>query len=454
LQTESLERRFATLVESAKYDVSCASSGSSRKNKAGGIGNTESFGICHSWAEDGRCISLLKLLQTNKCAYECAYCVNRASNDIPRASLTPEEVAQITINFYKRNYIEGLFLSSAVHRTPDYSTEMMIRTIELLRKRHCFNGYIHVKGIPGADAALIRRLGFLADRISFNIELPSAKSLALLAPQKNKQSLVGAMRHVAGEISNMNGLARLAGGSALRSPQRSPSTASSKFIPAGQSTQMIIGASEDSDRTIITLSESLYRRLAMRRVYYSAYIPVGEQSLLPVVAPPLLREHRLYQADWLLRFYGFQAHELLSEANPNFDLRLDPKAFWAISNLHLFPLDVNRAALEQLLRVPGIGVNSAQRIFASRKFAQLDFADLKRIGVVMKRARFFITCKGKFFDSRDGDYRRLPQRLLMLEAGGNPYEEALQLPLFANEGAASYAAVVPNEESFIPLIVQ
>lgn len=433
LREQTLEERFSILVDSAKYDVSCASSGSERANKTGSLGNTRAFGICHSWATDGRCISLLKLLQTNKCAYECAYCVNRVTNDIPRASLSPEEIADITMNFYRRNYIEGLFLSSAVQRSPDYSTEMMIKTVELLRKTHRFNGYIHVKGIPGADERLVRRLCFLADRISFNIELPSANSLAMLAPQKNKQGLVGAMRRVAGEIDDERRF-RGRGGRSF------------SFVPAGQSTQMIIGASPDSDRTIISLSEALYRRVSLRRVYYSAYIPVGEKSLLPVSAPPLLREHRLYQADWLLRFYGFSADELLSEKNPNFDLRLDPKAFWALNNLHLFPVDINRASLSQLLRVPGIGLTSAQRIVASRKCTTLDFPDLKRIGVVMKRARFFITCKGRFLAAGDGDYRIVARRMLALEAVAEIRDSAHQLPLFAEE-------TLKKEDSFIPLLV-
>lgn len=450
---DSLENRFSILVDSAKYDVSCASSGSSRANKAGSLGNARSFGICHSWAEDGRCISLLKLLQTNRCIYECAYCINRATSDIARASLSPEEIADLTMNFYRRNYIEGLFLSSAVHRSPDYSTEQMIRTLELLRVKNRFNGYIHVKGIPGADGRLVRKLCTLADRMSFNIELPSAGSLAKLAPQKNKHMLVGAMRELAGELDERRKPRRLSNISSRASSFSLPSSYSSiekssrtsMFLPAGQSTQMIVGASADTDKTIITLSEALYRRVAMRRVYYSAYIPVGDKRILPETAPPLAREHRLYQADWLIRFYGFSAGELLSDENPNFDLRFDPKSFWALNNLQYFPVDINHAPIDTLLRVPGIGPTSAQRIVAARKFTKLDFDDLKRIGVVLKRAGYFIVCKGKFFSEKDPDPRLIEQRLLENENHRPKDDHGEQLTLF---GPDDYAV----SESFLPLI--
>ncbi|WP_040948491.1 putative DNA modification/repair radical SAM protein [Gorillibacterium massiliense] len=376
--------KLTILTDSAKYDVACTSSGSERKSAPGSVGSTVSMGICHSFAADGRCISLLKVLMTNNCIYDCKYCVNRKSNDTRRAAFTPRELAELTMHFYRRNYIEGLFLSSGILRNPDYTMERMIQALELLRDEYKFGGYIHVKAIPGADDALITRLGHLADRMSVNIELPSQESLTLLAPDKTKESILrpmGLMREKIRETSTELAVSRHA----------------PKFAPAGQSTQLIIGATPDTDFRILKLTEGLYQKYKLKRVFYSAYTPVMEHSLLPAKdsKPPLLREHRLYQADWLLRFYGFQAQELLDENHQNFDPLLDPKCNWALHHMELFPVEVNRAPYEMLLRVPGIGVRSAQRILKARKTGSLDFTGLKKLGVVLKRAQYFITCRDK-----------------------------------------------------------
>jgi putative DNA modification/repair radical SAM protein len=342
------------------------------------------MGICHSFAADGRCISLLKVLMTNACVYDCAYCINRKSNPVRRAAFTPEEIADLTMQFYRRNYIEGLFLSSGIMRNPDYTTEQLIAALELLRNVYHFNGYIHVKAIPGADDALLSRLGLLADRMSVNIELPSQESLGILAPDKSKISILKPMGLIKDRITENS--------SDIVKYNHAP-----RFAPAGQSTQMIVGASPDTDYQILNLTEGLYRKYALKRVFFSAYTPVIEDSLLPSLdtKPPLLREHRLYQADWLLRFYGFQASELLDEAVPNFNPLLDPKCSWAVNHREQFPVEINRAPYEMLLRVPGIGVRSAQRIVKARRAGTLDFQALKKLGVVLKRAQFFITCKGR-----------------------------------------------------------
>ncbi|WP_342424769.1 putative DNA modification/repair radical SAM protein [Paenibacillus sp. FSL E2-0178] len=376
--------KLEILTASAKYDVACTSSGSDRKGQAGSLGNTTAMGICHSFAADGRCISLLKVLMTNACVYDCAYCVNRKSNPVRRAAFTPEEIADLTMQFYRRNYIEGLFLSSGIMRNPDYTTEQLIAALELLRNVYHFNGYIHVKAIPGADDALLSRLGLLADRMSVNIELPSQESLGVLAPDKSKISILKPMGLIKDRIKENR--------SDIVKYNHAP-----RFAPAGQSTQMIVGASPDTDYQILNLTEGLYRKYALKRVFFSAYTPVIEDSLLPSLdtKPPLLREHRLYQADWLLRFYGFQASELLDEAVPNFNPLLDPKCSWAVNHREQFPVEINRAPYEMLLRVPGIGVRSAQRIVKARRAGTLDFQALKKLGVVLKRAQFFITCKGK-----------------------------------------------------------
>lgn len=372
------ETRLKILTESAKYDVSCSSSGSARKN-AGGIGNAAVGGICHSFTEDGRCISLLKILMSNDCAYDCLYCVNRRSNDVPRATASPEELCELIINFYKRNYIEGLFLSSAVIKNPNYTMEMLYRTVKLLREKFCFNGYIHLKGIPGADESLILEAGKIVDRMSFNLELPSEKSLKLLAPQKNKETIITPMKKLKDKKLIVGGDKR------------------SKFLPAGQTTQMIVGASNESDGQIVKLTEALYKKFSLKRVYYSSYIPMNKDvSLLPVTSTGLMREHRLYQADWLIRFYGFSSNEIADE-NENLDMEVDPKCSWAIKHPEFFPIEINTAPLEVLIRVPGIGLKSAYKIIASRRWGKITYENLAKMRVVMKRAKYFITVGGKFF---------------------------------------------------------
>lgn len=380
-----VQKKLEILSQAAKYDVSCSSSGSSRKNTKGGLGDGHKSGICHSWSSDGRCISLLKILQTNQCIYNCAYCVNRASNDIPRTTFTPLEIADITINFYRRNYIEGLFLSSAISKNPDHTMEQMLQTVRILRTEHKFNGYIHFKAIPGSDSSLISEAGKYVDRMSVNIELPSHEGLKLLAPQKEKEAILKPMGFISSKITESTEEKKIFKKSQL-------------FVPAGQSTQLIVGATPDSDFKILKLSEGLYKRYSLKRVYYSAYVPVTFHPALPAVAkPPLLREHRLYQADWLLRFYRFSAHELLNDLQPNFSMDLDPKSDWALRNLHLFPVEINRADYETLLRIPGIGVQTARRILSARRVCSLTFENLKKLGIVLKRARYFITCKGKYY---------------------------------------------------------
>ncbi len=376
--------KLKILTDAAKYDVACTSSGVNKKSAVGGIGSASASGICHSFSGDGRCISLLKVLMTNLCAYDCKYCVNRKSNDTPRASFTPRELAELTINFYRRNYIEGLFLSSGVLRNPDYTTEQMIEALRILREEYRFFGYIHAKAIPGTDSSLIARLGMLTDRMSINIELPSQSSLQLLAPDKSKHSILAPMKYIQNRIQENS--------TDIIKYRHAP-----KFVPAGQSTQMIIGATPDTDFQILNLTESLYKNYKLKRVFFSAYMPVAENTLLPTLdsAPPLWREHRLYQADWLLRFYGFTANELLDQQHQSFNPFLDPKCNWALHHMDFFPMNVNRSPYSDLLRVPGIGVNSAKRIVIARRSATLQFNDLKKLGVVLKRAQYFITCGGK-----------------------------------------------------------
>lgn len=415
-----LMEKLKILADSAKYDVSCVYSGSSRKNTPGGIGSSFNAGICHSFSNDGRCISLLKILMSNCCIYDCAYCVNRASNDIPRSTFTPDEVVELTINFYRRNYIEGLFLSSAVVISPDRTMELITKIVKTLRETYKFNGYIHIKAIPGADSALIEKAGGYVDRMSVNIELPTSQGLRLLAPQKNKESILTPMEFINSKITE-------------NKYDRSRYRNASQFVPAGQSTQMIVGATPDHDREILRLSEALYKRFSLRRVFYSAYVPVSRHPALPqLVKPPLLREHRLYQADWLLRFYGFKADELLDEVHRDFDMQLDPKCDWAMRNMQYFPVEVNKADYSVLLRVPGIGVRSAQRIINARRVQSLDFAGIKKVGVVLKRARYFITCKGKYIDSLEMNENFIRQNLLadrnMLPALDNGYKQLSFLP--------------------------
>ena len=377
-------QKLEILTDAAKYDVSCSSSGVERRGDGTGIGNAAAGGICHSLSSDGRCISLLKILFTNECIYDCKYCINRKSNDVPRASFTPDEICELTVQFYRRNYIEGLFLSSGILYSPTYTMELIYEAIYKLRTLYRFQGYIHVKAIPGADPEIIRRLGLLADRMSVNLELPTAEGLQRLAPNKHRKNILAPMRMIQqGITQNKNELMVY--------------RHASSFVPAGQSTQMIVGATPESDYQIMMVAENLYKRFDLKRVYYSAFVSVNEDKDLPALpgGPPLLREHRLYQADWLLRFYGFEAKELLSEDKPNFNILLDPKADWALRHLEQFPVEINRADYQTILRVPGIGVKSAQRIVRARKNGSLSFEDLKKIGVTLKRALYFITCNGR-----------------------------------------------------------
>lgn len=413
--------KLTILTDAAKYDASCTSSGVIRGSRPGMIGNTSSSiaGCCHSFSADGRCISLLKVLMTNYCVYDCKYCINRRSNDTRRTAFTPRELAELTIQFYRRNYIEGLFLSSGVLRDPDYTTLRMIETLRLLRREFAFNGYIHAKAIPGTSPELVQQLGYLADRLSVNIELPSQKGLAALAPDKSKAAILAPMRLIEAQgRQNKEELVKY---------RHAPA-----FAPAGQSTQLIVGATEDSDRHILHLTESLYDRYRLKRVFYSAYVPVVENPLLPDLhtKPPLLREHRLYQADWLLRFYGFRADELLDDQHPNFDPMLDPKCYWAITHPEQFPVEIMTADLGRLLRVPGIGPTGARRILSARRTGLLHFDDLKKMGIVLKRAQFFILCGGRMREGLHFTADTLAFQLQAVERGSLPASAAQQLSLF------------------------
>ncbi len=379
-----LYQKLNILTDAAKYDVACISSGVDRRGSGQGMGNCMAAGICHSFSADGRCIALLKILFTNECVFDCKYCINRSSNDVERASFTPDEVCRLTMEFYRRNYIEGLFLSSGILKNPAYTMELLYQTLYKLRNECHFEGYIHVKAIPGAPQELIEKTGFLADRMSINLELPTAEGLRRLAPHKTRKKILAPMRQVQ--------LTRQANKNELTVFRNAP-----QFVPAGQSTQMIIGATPENDYQILSVAESLYRKFELKRVFYSAFVQVNQDTMLPSLpgGPPLLREHRLYQADWLLRFYGFRAEELLSETHPNFNVFLDPKCDWALSHLEQFPVEINSADYYTLLRVPGIGPKSAQRILKARRIGGLDFTDLKKVGVVLKRAVYFITCGGR-----------------------------------------------------------
>ena len=383
--SKSIEEKLRILSDAAKYDVSCSSSGSSRKNTNNGLGNAAINGICHSWSADGRCISLLKILMTNYCIYDCKYCINRKDNDIERAILTPDEIVKLTINFYRRNYIEGLFLSSGIIKSADYTMELMIAVAKKLRLEEKFNGYIHMKVIPGASRQLINEIGLYVDRVSVNIEFAENTALKLLAPDKKPT-----------DISTSMGLIRKNVLENIEDKKFFKSTPS--FIPAGQTTQMIIGASGESDYSILTRSENLYKNFDLKRVYYSGYVPVNKSGILVSVdqAVPMIREHRLYQADWLLRFYNFRADEILNEKDPFVDPFLDPKTNWAIKNSHFFPIEINKASYKELLRVPGIGVTSAKRIVMTRKYSTIRYEHLKKLGIVIKRAKYFITVNGEF----------------------------------------------------------
>ena len=402
----NLEEKLKILADSAKYDASCSSSGSTRKN-AGGIGNAAYSGICHSFASDGRCISLLKILLTNCCIFDCKYCINRKSNNIKRAIFTPEEICTITMNFYRRNYIEGLFLSSGIIKNPDYTMELLIKTIKMLRYKYHFHGYIHCKAIPGSSEHLLKELGGLVDRLSANIELPTENGLKLLAPNKEENKVTKIMSYV-------------------------KTNRSKTYVPAGQSTQMIIGATKETDLDIMNKSERLYQSYDLKRVFYSAYIPVNKDKLLPsLTTPPQVRENRLYQADWLLRFYGFKTSDLLDEENPNFNILIDPKANWALRHLDEFPKEINHASYYDLLKVPGIGIKSAKRIIACRKNFKITFEDLKKMGVVIKRAKYFITCNHKYFINSAYFNKSFIEANLVLEDNIKEEPKKEQLSLFS-----------------------
>lgn len=403
-QNISLMEKLTILSDAAKYDVACTSSGVDRSGNGIGLGNSISCGICHTFSADGRCVSLLKILFTNECIFNCSYCQNNCNSDVRRAAFTPEEVCELTMEFYRRNYIEGLFLSSGIMVSPNYTMELLYQTLYKLRTVHHFNGYIHVKAIPGADPLLIEKTGFLADRMSINLELPTADSLKKLAPCKSRNTILKPMRMVQNGITeNKNEVALY---------RHAP-----KFVPAGQSTQMIIGATPENDYQIVSIAENLYQKFDLKRVFYSAFVNVTHNSNLPALpgGPPLLREHRLYQADWLIRFYGFKAAELLSKRQPNFNLLLDPKCDWAVRHLEAFPVEVMTADYYQLLRVPGLGVNSARRICRARRYGGLRFEDLKKMGVVLKRAMYFITCQGRVYMPFRMDERFITTNLLGLK---------------------------------------
>lgn len=400
-----IKEKLKILSDSAKYDASCSSSGSNRKNESG-MGNAHISGICHSFSSDGRCISLLKILMTNCCIFDCKYCINRRTNNVKRAIFTPEEICSITINFYRRNYIEGLFLSSGIIKSPDYTMELLIETITLLRKKYKFGGYIHAKAIPGASEYLVKRLGLLVDRLSANIELPTESGLKLLAPNKSSDKVTKIMNYVSNNKSR-------------------------KFVPAGQSTQMIIGATRETDLDIMNKSESMYNNFKLKRVYYSAYVSVNKDNLLPTLStPPLRRENRLYQADWLLRYYGFKVNDLLSKDNPNFNILVDPKANWALNHLDEFPKEINTCSYYDLLKIPGIGVTSAKRIIKSRRQFSINFNDLKKMGCVLKRAQYFITCNNKFFIDSSLFKKSFIESNLVLEDKSKITRNINQLSLF------------------------
>ena len=380
---ERIKEKLAILADAAKYDVSCSSSGSNRKGAKGDLGNTSAFGICHSFTEDGRCISLLKILLTNHCIYDCVYCVSRRSNDIKRAAFTVEEIVDLTINFYRRNYIEGLFLSSGVFKDPNTTMERLVRVAKKLRLEERFNGYIHLKTIPGASDELIREAGLYADRLSINLEIPTKEGLKLLAPEKDHKQMLTNVEFVKNEL-------------AINTIEKQKYKHAPKFAPAGQTTQMIIGATNETDQKIIHVADYMYQKLSLKRVYYSGYVPVLQDSRLPSLQSqvPVVRENRLYQADWLMRYYGFAPNEIVDERQPFLDLEIDPKLAWALRNSHLFPIDINQAPREMLLRIPGVGVRSVQKILMARKFQTLSYYDLKKMGVTLSRAKYFITCNG------------------------------------------------------------
>lgn len=456
---DSLKEKLTILSDAAKYDVACTSSGVSRGGKEGFLGNSVAAGVCHAFSADGRCISLLKILMTNHCIYDCKYCKNRVSNDVERALFTPEEICTLTIEFYKRNYIEGLFLSSGVYRNPDYTMEKICETLRLLRTKYKFNGYIHVKAIPGASEELLYSAGLLADRISINMELPTEQSLSKLAPNKTMKNIIEPMNRISGTIAGhrvaigksarmercginkhlVNSIfgpeaGRIEGSSDqpfLYPAERNDALLRRPFAPAGQSTQMIIGASNETDLELIRTTQALYQSFDLKRVFYSAYIPINDDDILPGkdTPVPLLREHRLYQADWLLRYYGFGAEEILTKDNPFLDYRVDPKCFWALNHLDVFPVEINRAPVEMLLRVPGIGPTSVKRIISARRYGNVNFEMLKRMHVVLKRAQYFITCNGKMLNRTP-----IEQRFIMGQLTDLEHREVYQIEDSLNTG--------------------
>ena len=407
--------KLTILSDAAKYDASCSSSGSKRANHNKGLGNSDGMGICHSYTEDGRCVSLLKILFTNHCIYDCAYCVSRRSNDVRRVAFTVEEVVDLTINFYRRNYIEGLFLSSGIFKSADYTMERLVRVAKTLRQQHSFNGYIHLKAIPGASPELLHEAGLYSDRLSVNIEIPSETSLKKVAPEKNYPDIITPMNYLSDEKDRYQDDKK----HLIKTPL---------FLPAGQSTQLIVGASPESDLQILHLADGLYKQQRLKRVYYSGYVPIATDNRVPLLkAPPLVRENRVYQADWLLRFYRFSVDEIVSEAHPNLDLEVDPKVSYALRNPEKFPVDINKADYEMILRVPGIGVKSAMKIVKSRVHQRLNLDHLQRMGVALKRARFFITCPGSQHQHKDYEASRLRQMILSSESAAR---QSPQLSLF------------------------
>ncbi len=418
---EEILEKLKTLAESAKYDVSCSSSGTTRKNTPGGIGSTAGWGICHSFTEDGRCVSLLKIMLTNYCIYDCAYCINRRTNDIRRATFSVEELVELTIEFYRRNYIEGLFLSSGVINTPDYTMERMVRVLKQLRTVHRYNGYIHMKSIPGASEQLVREAGLYADRLSVNIEIPTEENLKMLAPEKDHKSVFAPMLYIQQGV--------LESGEERRKFNSAP-----RFAPAGQSTQMIIGATDDSDKQILNISASMYQQPSLKRVYYSGYIPINtnDNRLPALVKPPLVRENRLYQADWLMRFYEFKVDEIVDDKFPNLDLEIDPKLAWALRHPEHFPVDINKADYSQILRIPGIGVKSAKLIVVTRRYSRLNSESLKKMGVSLKKAQYFITCNElaafNVNDTSPEYVRRLLTEKKMAKGKDNRQQTALLFP--------------------------
>lgn len=416
---ERVLEKLSILADAAKYDVSCASSGSKRENKNGGLGDAKGMGICHAFTEDGRCVSLLKILLTNHCIFDCAYCVSRKSNEVKRAAFTVQEVVDLTINFYRRNYIEGLFLSSGIFSSPDHTMERLVRIAKTLRTEHNFNGYIHLKAIPGASEDLLKEAGLYADRLSVNVEMPTQESLKLLAPDKKQEDVIKPMLYLKKEIQAHKEDQKLFKNVPL-------------FAPAGQSTQMVIGATPETDWQILKLSNAFYKNMDLKRVYYSGYVPVSNDNRLPAMGTPvpMVRENRLYQADWLLRFYGFGVDELLSKEAPHLDLDLDPKLSWALRNLHQFPVDINQADLDVLKRIPGIGVQSAKKIWEARKFGNLRWEHLEKFNIATNRAKYFVACK--IADFRPKDFTAAQIRNFILSAGHSKYaaNQSAQLQLF------------------------